>query len=90
MVGALLELADVRGTAPLLARAGSVIGALTAFSTLVSWPLAIFHWGTKYVGSQSSRRLWGIAVCLGFFIGGWAYWCAGTRTKDEVRPEAVV
>lgn len=52
----------------------NVMGALTALGAFTAWPLALYHWGTRFSGSDSARRRWGFYLTLGAFIGGWCYW----------------
>lgn len=62
---------------------GDVMGAVTALSIFVGWPLAVFHWGTRYSGSSRARRRWGAIVILGVFVGAWSYWLFGTRARND-------
>ena len=55
-----------------------VIGAVTALGTFLPWLLGLYHWGTSYRGSKASKRSWGFALILGFFIGAWFYWLLPT------------
>jgi hypothetical protein len=49
----------------------AAIGAVGVFG---AWGLALYHWGTRFDGSSTSRRRWGFGLTLGAFVGAWIYW----------------
>ena len=65
------------------AQAQSLIGAVTAIACFGAWPLAIFHWGSSDGLAPAARRLWGVGVTFGVFIGAWAYWFFGARPSSR-------
>jgi hypothetical protein len=58
----------------------NLLGAAGAIGTFGGWGLALYHWGTRYGGSSSGRRRWGLALILGMFVGAWCYWL--TRREE--------
>ena len=50
--------------------AASIAGAIGSVCVFIPWALAVYHWGTRYEGSQRSRRRWGFGLTIGGFVGG--------------------
>lgn len=63
--------------------ANNGLGALASLAIFGGWALALFHWGTRYVGDLSKKRSWGFALIFGMFIGSWAYWLSRPSTSVE-------
>lgn len=61
---------------------GDVVGAVTAIAVFSAWPLALFHWGTRYSGDAQTMRRWGFGLILGTFIAGWIYWFSRTTSRS--------
>jgi hypothetical protein len=72
------------GVAPEMLPRGvaAMVGATTALSAFVSWPLALYHWGTRFSGPARDRRWWGRALVLGAFLSAWAYWLTRGRSDE--------
>ena len=52
----------------------NLLAALGAIGIFGAWGLALYHWGTRFNGSSSSKRRWGFGLTLGAFVGSWIYW----------------
>jgi apolipoprotein N-acyltransferase len=60
--------------------------AFAAIATFLSWGLALYHLATRFRGSDSSRKRWGIALVFGAFVASWFYWLSTPQTDAEARP----
>ena len=59
-----------------------LLWAFTSPALLGGWILAVFHWGTRYVGPSHLKGRWGLTVIFGVFIGAFLYWWIGTHEKQ--------
>jgi hypothetical protein len=65
-----------------------VLGAVGAVGVLSSWGLALYHWGTRFTGSNLSRRRWGFGLTLGLFVGAWIYWFTRVSSRATAQNSA--
>lgn len=50
------------------------LGGIASLMMVVTWFLAIWHWGTRYPADRPGKNVWGLVAVLGFVLGAGAYW----------------
>lgn len=80
------SLREAVNATPCLRTMYDVVGAFTALSLILTWGLAVYHWGSRFDVPPKERRLWGAIVILGAFVGSWIYWLGKVRQPSKSIP----
>lgn len=60
----------------------NIAAFIAAWSGLIAWGMAIYHWA-KYYPSTANRRMWGAVVIVLVGLGAWVYWFLGALRTSE-------
>jgi 4-amino-4-deoxy-L-arabinose transferase-like glycosyltransferase len=64
----------------------ALVAIIAAVGAFLPWGLAIWDWATSAKESRRWRRMWGLALSFGGFVGAWAYWMThGDQARAERR-----